>query len=189
MPRILHIILDRDGVLNQETNGRYITSPEQWSWIPGVVSSLAALYHHGCRLSVATNQSCVGRGLINEATLSRIHRRMQDDVSEKGAHFAAVYWCPHTPDAGCRCRKPKGAMLERAIRDAAIEPSSTIMIGDASSDLLAARSAGVSAWLVRTGKGRQTENQVRDGNLSELDPDSILVFNDLPEACKVILTT
>jgi len=155
---IRHAIVDRDGVLNVEAPaGGYVLSPDAWVWLPRALDGLAWLHRHGVRVSVATNQSPVGRGLISPATLDAIFERMCKDAAAVGGKIARVYVCPHAPTDRCSCRKPAPALLLEAIAESGIPASETVFIGDAPTDLAAARNAGVQGWLVRTGKGRDTE--------------------------------
>jgi D-glycero-D-manno-heptose 1,7-bisphosphate phosphatase len=156
--RFRHLILDRDGVLNREAeNSGYITRPEQFEWLPDALAGLRALHHAGVRVTVATNQSGVGRGLVSLEQLSAIHRLMQEDVTAHGAALAAVLFCPHAPEALCECRKPAPGLIRAAIAASDLAAEHSLVVGDDLRDLQAATRAGVSAALVRTGKGRFTE--------------------------------
>src|SRR5687767_1464361 len=109
---IQHLILDRDGVLNVElSNGYCLTQPDQFEWLPGALSGLRLVSQMGILISVATNQSAIGRGLMTASDLDTIHRRMCDEARCAGATIAAVRYCPHAPDANCACRKPNAAMI------------------------------------------------------------------------------
>jgi D-glycero-D-manno-heptose 1,7-bisphosphate phosphatase len=154
--QVLHVILDRDGVLNEEAPARgYITRPESWRWVPGSLQALALFANAGIRVSVATNQSGVGRGLMTLADLDAVHARMMREAATAGGRIDAIYACPHAPDAGCRCRKPQPGMILEAVAASQIPASRTLVVGDADRDLEAARGAGVAAALVLTGKGRE----------------------------------
>jgi D-glycero-D-manno-heptose 1,7-bisphosphate phosphatase len=151
-----HVILDRDGVLNREGEG-YVVEPAEFQWLPGALAGLAILRRAGLYLSVATNQSGVGRGLMSLEQLDIVHERMQQDAQAHEASLDAVLVCPHAPEAGCSCRKPASGLIEAAIARSGIAAADTLVVGDDHRDLEAARGAGVVAALVRTGKGRQTE--------------------------------
>jgi D-glycero-D-manno-heptose 1,7-bisphosphate phosphatase len=153
-----HVILDRDGVLNREAEASgYVLEPAQFHWLPGALEGLATLRRAGLRISVATNQSGVGRGLMSLEALAAVHERMQDEAARAGGALDAVLFCPHAPEAGCDCRKPAPGLIHAAIAAAGIPAAETLLVGDDKRDLDAARRAGVSAALVRTGKGRNTE--------------------------------
>jgi D-glycero-D-manno-heptose 1,7-bisphosphate phosphatase len=188
MPRFNHVILDRDGVLNEEGPGGYVTKPSQWKWMPGALDTLSVLARAGICLSIATNQSCVGRGIIDIAGLDRVHGKMTADAARQGIYFDGIYYCPHRPDAGCRCRKPMPGLLETAICKTGIPAIETVFIGDAATDLQCARAAGITAWMVRTGKGKDTETMLRQGEIPRIVSADIRVFDDLTRVCDAVLS-
>jgi D-sedoheptulose 7-phosphate isomerase len=156
-----HVIVDRDGVLNEEAaDGGYVLSPSEWRWIAGAPEALARLTRAGLRVSVVSNQSAVGRGLMAEGQLSAVHARMQAEAAAAGGRIDAVFVCPHAPDAGCDCRKPAPGLVLEALRHSALPASETVLVGDDLRDLEAAAAAGIAAVLVRTGKGRATEAKI-----------------------------
>jgi phosphoheptose isomerase len=156
---IKHVIVDRDGVLNEELGGgAHLSDPDRFQWVPGALNALADLRTLGVRVSVATNQSGIGRGLVSELELDAVHRKMTFDANVAHASIDAIYYCPHAPDAQCACRKPAPGLILAAITQSGISAANTLVIGDASRDLEAARSAGTHAVLVRTGKGRMHES-------------------------------
>lgn len=168
--RVRHVILDRDGVLNEEAPDRgYVRSPEEWRWIPGALEGLAMLAGTGIRVSVATNQSGVGRGLMTNDDLDAVHARMLEDAASAGGVISAVFVCPHAPADGCRCRKPSPGLIEAAIEASAIEPAATLLVGDDIRDLQAARAGGVGSVLVLTGKGRQAAATLTAGPVPVYD--------------------
>jgi D-glycero-D-manno-heptose 1,7-bisphosphate phosphatase len=155
---IRHVILDRDGVLNYEApEGSYVTEPAQFRWLPGALEALALLRRAGLRLSVATNQAGVGRGVMSRAQLAAVHAHMQAEAAAHGAALDAVLYCPHAPEEDCSCRKPAPGLIAEAVARSGIPAAESIVVGDDQRDLDAARRAGVAAALVRTGKGRRTE--------------------------------
>lgn len=173
-PCISHVLLDRDGVLNIEpADGGYVLDWSQWRWQPEALAGLRALHDAGIRVSIVTNQSAVGRGLMTRTELDQIHRRMRAEAEQAGARIDAVYACPHAPAAHCDCRKPAPGLLQRAIDDAGIPAQRTLMVGDDLRDVQAARSAGVPACLLRTGKGAHAAARI---NALEVP-----VFDDLSE--------
>jgi len=173
------VIVDRDGVLNVDAK-ESIKSPEEWVPIEGSLDAIAALNDAGFRVVVATNQSGVGRGLIDMLTLNRIHRKMIDALRAVGARIDAIFYCPHAEEKGCDCRKPKPGMLLDIGRRFGVDLTKVPAVGDARRDLLAAKAAGAIPMLVRTGKGEQT---LEEGDL----PDHTLVFADLAEASAYII--
>lgn len=156
---ICHVILDRDGVLNLEpSDGGYVARPDQFHWLPGARDAIVTLSGAGMRVSVATNQSGIGRGLMSEHDLAAVHDKMTAEVREARGSIDAIFYCPHAPEAGCSCRKPLPGLIESAIAASGISHEHTLLVGDAARDLEAARSAGVRAALLRTGKGREHES-------------------------------
>jgi phosphoheptose isomerase len=156
---VKHIIVDRDGVLNVELEGgAYLGDPTRFQWLPGALHALADFRAHGVRVSVATNQSGIGRGVISERQLELVHQKMISDAKAADGSIDAVFHCPHAPDSQCPCRKPEPGLILTAIAQSGISLADTLVIGDAARDLAAAHSAGARAALVRTGKGRQYES-------------------------------
>jgi D-glycero-D-manno-heptose 1,7-bisphosphate phosphatase len=179
--RVRHLILDRDGVLNREAPaGEWLCDPQSFHWLPGALEGLAQLARAGARLSVATNQSGVGRGLMTLEQLSAVHARMQADAVRCGAPLDAVLYCPHAPDSGCECRKPAPGLILAAIERSGISTAHTLVVGDDARDIEAARRAGVSAALVRTGKGGATELQ--------LHADPVPTYDDLLQLARALLS-
>jgi len=147
------VFLDRDGVLI-ENREDYVREWSQVFVYPKTYLSLLRIQTAGYKIVVVTNQSAVGRGLISVQTAEEINVRLIASIRENGAHVDQVYMCPHQPDEGCDCRKPKPGMILQAIRELDLDPSRSWMIGDAWSDLLAGQSAGVRGLImVKTGRG------------------------------------
>lgn len=151
------VILDRDGVINQDSDA-YIKSLDEWVPYPGAIAAIARLSRAGWTVAVATNQSGIARGLYDTAALDQMHRRLTELVSAAGGEIAMIAYCPHGPDDGCDCRKPRAGLLAR-IRDAlGLENlTGTWLVGDSLRDLQAGERMGCRRVLVRTGKGRSTE--------------------------------
>lgn len=167
---VRHVIFDRDGVLNAEPpDGGYVTDWTQWRWLPGALEGLAMLGSEGVCISVATNQSCVGRGLVTRGELDDIHARMVDEATQAGAVIDHVLVCPHAPAQGCACRKPAPGLLLEALEASGIPRHATIAVGDDVRDLQAAKSAGIPAALVRTGKGSLAEASITGAEVPVFD--------------------
>jgi D-glycero-D-manno-heptose 1,7-bisphosphate phosphatase len=180
---VRHLIVDRDGVLNAEpAGGEFVREPAQFHWLPGSLEALARLSAARIRVSVASNQSGVGRGLMSPAELARVHARMTDSAAAAGGAIDAIFCCPHAPDAGCECRKPAPGLVLAAIRASGIEPAATLVVGDDARDVAAARAAGVAAALVRSGKGRTVERALADPTLPVYDDLGQLVGQLLLDA-------
>lgn len=173
------VILDRDGVINHDSPS-FIKSPEEWRPLPRSLDAIAWLTQADYRVVVATNQSGVGRGLFEMATLNAIHDKMHRAVAQAGGRIDAVFYCPHSTDASCGCRKPKPGMLEEISRRFSTKLEGVPCIGDSLRDLQAAVAAGAQPMLVLTGKGEETR---REGGL----PAGTRVFADLADAVKSLL--
>jgi D-glycero-D-manno-heptose 1,7-bisphosphate phosphatase len=149
------VVLDRDGVINLDSD-QYIKSPEEWTPIAGSLEAIARFTQAGFHVVVATNQSGVGRGLFDMATLNAMHEKMHKAVNQAGGRIDAVFICPHTQDAGCACRKPQPGMLLEIAERFNVDLSQVPAIGDSLRDLQAASAAGARPVLVLTGKGERT---------------------------------
>lgn len=149
------VILDRDGTINIDSDD-YIKSSNEWWPLPGSLEAIALLTRHGFKIVVVTNQSGVGRGLFDLATLEQIHAKMRNLVDEAGGAIEAIYFCPHGPDDICDCRKPKDGLFRRFVADYAANLYQVFAVGDSLRDLQAAESAGARPVLVKTGKGEKT---------------------------------
>ena len=141
------VILDRDGVINRDSS-EYIKQPAEWIALPGSLDAIARLTRAGWTIAVATNQSGVGRGLFTEATLRRIHQHMLARIEAAGGRVAGVFYCPHRPDAGCDCRKPRPGLLEQAAAALGRSLEDVPYVGDKLSDVQAAVAAGARPILV-----------------------------------------
>lgn len=152
------VFLDRDGVINEEDG--IIRSAGQLRLVPGSGEAIARLNRAGLPVIVITNQPVVARGWCTEEELGRLHDHLRDLLRAHGATLDAIYYCPHHENADdpayrtiCECRKPRAGLILRAARDFDLDLPRCVMIGDRTVDIEAARSAGTSAWLVRTGYG------------------------------------
>jgi D-glycero-D-manno-heptose 1,7-bisphosphate phosphatase len=170
------VILDRDGVINFDSD-QYIKSPSEWRPIPGAIEAIARLNQNGYRIAVATNQSGIGRGLFDMATLNAMNDKMMELVFRQGGRIDALFFCPHTAVEDCNCRKPRTGMLEEIAARFHTELKGVPAIGDSLKDLQAAEAVGAQPILVLTGKGTQTRDQ---GGM----PKKTLVFDNLAEASK-----
>ena len=150
------IILDRDGVINFDSD-QFIKSPEEWKPIPGSLEAIARLNQAGYRVVVATNQSGIGRGLFDMPMLNAIHDKMHKACSLVGARIDAVFYCPHTAESNCHCRKPKAGMLEEIAARYNISLAGVPAVGDSLRDLQSAVTVGAQPFLVLTGKGSKTQ--------------------------------
>ena len=172
------VMIDRDGVINEDS-GEFIKSVAEWRPIAGSLEAIASLHRAGWQVAVVTNQSGVGRGLYDEATLAKIHEHMRERVRAAGGELAGVYYCPHLPDAGCDCRKPKPGMFRALERELRVSVVGAPYIGDRISDVEAAEGVGARPMLVRTGTGAAT--------VALLGARRVPVFDDLAAAARSLL--
>ncbi|BAN36369.1 D,D-heptose 1,7-bisphosphate phosphatase [Sulfuricella denitrificans skB26] len=179
MPPIKLIILDRDGVVNYDSD-HFIKSPEEWRPIPGSLEAIARLNQAGFKVVLATNQSGVGRGLFDMAMLNEIHDKMHKTLAQVGARIDACFFCPHAADSDCGCRKPKPGMFQEIAARFNMSLAGVPCIGDSLRDLQASAEVGGQPILVLTGKGMKTHEK---GGL----PENTLVFADLGEAVKHVI--
>ncbi|HUL55680.1 MAG TPA: D-glycero-beta-D-manno-heptose 1,7-bisphosphate 7-phosphatase [Usitatibacter sp.] len=173
------VILDRDGVINFDSD-LYVKSPSEWRPIPGSIEAIARLYQSGYRVAVATNQSGIARGLFDMATLNAINDKMMEMVFRQGGRIDALFFCPHTADENCNCRKPRTGMLEEIATRFHADLKGVPAIGDSLRDLQAADAVGAQPILVLTGKGRVTQEA---GGM----PKKTLVFDDLAGASRHLI--
>ncbi|MEW6120017.1 MAG: D-glycero-beta-D-manno-heptose 1,7-bisphosphate 7-phosphatase [Pseudomonadota bacterium] len=173
------IILDRDGVINFDSD-QFIKSPDEWKPIPGSLEAIARLTREGWRVVVATNQSGLARGLFEMATLNAIHAKMHKAAAQAGGRIEAVFYCPHSAEMNCDCRKPRAGMLNEIAARYGSDLKGVPAVGDSLRDLLAAESVGARPLLVKTGKGEHT---LAAGGLPKDTP----VFEDLGAAVEHIL--
>ena len=164
------IILDRDGVINQDSDA-YIKTLDEWIPIPGSIDAVARLSKAGWTIAVATNQSGIGRGYYTEAMLERMHERLRELVAEQGGKVDLIRHCPHSPDAGCDCRKPAPGLFRQVAHTLQTELAGVPTVGDSLRDLEAGVAVGCVPYLVRTGKGHSSQHK--------LLPEGTRVFDNL----------
>ncbi|WP_298835274.1 D-glycero-beta-D-manno-heptose 1,7-bisphosphate 7-phosphatase [uncultured Piscinibacter sp.] len=145
------VILDRDGTINEDRDD-YVKSPEEWVPIPGALEAIARLNHNGWHTVVATNQSGIGRGLFDMATLNAMHLKMHQMLAKHGGRIDAVFFCPHTPEDHCDCRKPQPGLFRQIGERFAVDLTEVQVVGDVLRDLQAGVEVGCEPHLVRTGK-------------------------------------
>ncbi len=173
------VILDRDGVINKDSVN-FIKNPNEWIALPGSLEAIALLNQSGFRVAIATNQSGIARGLLDMATLNAINDKMHRALAQMGGRIDAMFYCPHTADDNCECRKPKTGMILDIGRRFSVELSEVYAVGDTLRDLRAFADAGCKPILVRSGKGEET---LAAGSL----PPNMLIFADLNEAAQHII--
>ncbi len=174
------VILDRDGVINEDSEN-YVKTPEEWCPIPDSLEAIAKLHQADWRIIVVSNQSAVGRGLITLEALGRIHRKMDFALDELGARIDGLFFCPHTPGARCNCRKPKPGLLKDIERRLHVELTGVPFIGDTQKDVAAAKAVGARPMLVLTGKGKATAQ-------ARTFPRDVPVYENLAAAADALLS-
>lgn len=173
------VILDRDGVINQDSS-KYIRSPEEWIPIPGSLDAISRLNRAGYRVVIASNQSAIARRLFDIDTLNRIHETMHRQLAEVGGHVDAIFICPCLPKDNCECRKPKPGMLLEISERLRTPLEKVAYIGDKLIDVQTARAAGARPFLVKTGDGKKTLK-------SKEKLDDVAVFENLAEAADTLI--
>ena len=174
------IVLDRDGVINQDSE-EFIKSEDEWQPIPGSLEAIAALTGAGFTLAIASNQSGLARGLFDQAALDTMHAKMLGLVHEAGGHISRIVFCPHGPNEGCDCRKPRPGLLEQLAKHFDTSLAGVPVVGDALRDLEAAAAAGARPVLVRSGKGRKTEAALPERFAG------VAVYDDLAAAARALV--
>ncbi len=151
------IILDRDGVINEDLFG-YVTSKDEFKPIKGSLEAIANLTQAGFLIAIATNQACINKEIINEAKLNEVHNYMMGLVEEKGGKINFIAFCPHLPEENCDCRKPEVGLLNKIEKQFECSLRGSFFIGDKESDILCAEKFGCIPILVQTGYGAKTFN-------------------------------
>ena len=172
------VILDRDGVINHDSD-EFIKAPDEWRPIPGSLDAIARLTQSGWRVLVATNQSGIGRGLLDMASLNAIHAKMHRAVNPAGGRIEAVFYCPDTDESHSPCRKPNPGMFHAIAERFNVALDAAPCVGDSLRDLQAAVAVGGQPILVLTGKGRKTRAA---GNL----PAGTTVHSDLAAVAQAL---
>ncbi len=177
------ILLDRDGVISEQT--AFVNRPEELVLVDGATEAIARLNRAGLPVAVITNQGGIAMGYLTEDDLAAIHERLKQLLAEGGAHVDGIYYCPHHARAtvpayavDCSCRKPNIGMLEQARDELGIDLSKSVLVGDATTDILAGIRAGCATILVETGFGGKNGK-------AEATPDAVVA--DLPAAVDLIL--
>ncbi|MBT8420836.1 MAG: D-glycero-beta-D-manno-heptose 1,7-bisphosphate 7-phosphatase [Gammaproteobacteria bacterium] len=169
------VILDRDGVINEDSEN-FIRTADQYIALPGAMAAIARLSNNGYTVAVATNQSGIAPGLLTLRDLAGIHDKLQQLAIAAGGEISKIVFCPHGPDDDCECRKPKAGLMNQLI-DALGTPETCFMVGDNLRDLQAGMAVNAIPLLVKTGKGNRTiaNSSLPHGSL----PEGTLIFDDL----------
>lgn len=176
--RVGCIFVDRDGTLVEDRG--YAFRVEDYARLAGAAEGLRLLHAAGWPIAVVTNQSGIGRGYFTEADFRRFQRHLEEDFAAQGVPLAASYFCPHTPEDACSCRKPAPGLLKRAARELGVELGTSWMLGDTPADVETARRAGCRAVYLLTGQGRRHRAEL---------PAGVPVAEDLVAAAQLILAS
>lgn len=168
------VILDRDGTINVDSLD-YIKSADEWEPLPGALEAIARLNHAGWHVVVVSNQSGLGRGLFEVSDLNEIHAKMHRQLADAGGRLDAIFYCPHTPDDACACRKPAPGLFEQIGERYGIHLKGVPAVGDSARDLVAAVAVGCEPHLVLTGKGEVHKGR----SLPDVFPAQTTVHADL----------
>ena len=160
-PVVKLVILGRDGILN-DFRDDHVKAPEEWYQIPGALEAVSRLNHAGWHVVVATNQSGIGRGMIDMAQVNAVHAHMLKLLAAVGGRVDAVFFCPHTPEDQCDCRKPLPGLLRDIGKRYGMDLKHVPLVGDTLRDLQAAHAAGCEPHLVRSGRAANLDSAALD---------------------------
>lgn len=150
MPDRRFVLLDRDGTVIVDRH--YLGDPDGVTLLGGAAEGLRRITGLGLGLAVVSNQSGVGRGYLTIDAVTRVNARMTEILAAEGVRLDGVYFCPHAPDAGCRCRKPRPGLVERAARELDFDPARGFVVGDQPSDVALGHAVGATTFLLRSGQ-------------------------------------
>ena len=168
------VFLDRDGTLIHDRPGHYLRQPGKLKLYPCTAEALRLLRSAGYRLVVLSNQSGIGRGYLDHAVLRLIHARLRRELRARGARLDGIYFCPHGPDAGCPCRKPKPLLARRAMRELGLTLRGGAVIGDKKADMDLARGLGIPGLMVKTGHWRSQRARYGGGLGAAVETGNVL---------------
>lgn len=185
------VLVDRDGVINEDPIGGYVTCAEDFRFLPGVLPALSRLSRAGFEIVVISNQAGVGDGIFTQKELDRVNAKMVDVLRRRGVNLRAVYYCTHGKTAGCRCRKPGTGLLERAQEEISFRKEDTYFIGDKTSDLEAGARFGIPTILVQTGYGAgalaELERAEKSSSSVKAAPKPAFVAKNVSQAVRFLI--
>ncbi len=170
------IFLDRDGVINR-LRLDYVKSWKEFQFLPGVLQAIRRLARTEYPIVVITNQSAIGRGMTTQENVQDIHRHMEEAINVAGGRLDGIYYCPHVPEHGCDCRKPRPGLVLQAAEDLNLDLGASWIVGDNHCDIEVAREVGAHPVLVKTGHGSQA--------MKEMELGHALIFDDLVQMVDV----
>jgi D-glycero-D-manno-heptose 1,7-bisphosphate phosphatase len=177
------VILDRDGTLNEDS-AEFIKSEAEWNPLPKALEAVARLNHAGWHVVVASNQSGLGRGIFDMSALNAMHAKMHKLLAAVGGRIDAVFYCPHSPQQACQCRKPKPGLFEQIGERYGVDLKGVPCVGDSERDLVAGASVGCEPHLVLSGKAAA----LRGKNLPETFPKGTRSHESLAAFAEYLLS-
>ena len=178
------IFLDRDGTINRE-RADYVKCWEEYEWLPGARAALAVLAQLHIPILIVTNQSAIGRGILDRDLLSAMHERVRAGAAAAGGRIDQFFVCPHAPAEQCSCRKPKPGLLLQAAAAYHLDLANCIMIGDSITDLQASEAAGCRCILLRSGRqGNALDSMVA----MQANKPAVPILDDLAAAARLLVT-
>ncbi len=174
------LILDRDGVINHDSDD-FVKTPDEWLPIDGSIEAIAKLSSAGFTVAVATNQSGIGRKLVDKPAIEAMHEKLRALVKDAGGDVGRIVYCPHHPDDGCDCRKPAPGLYQKLSRQYGVPLDGVPIVGDSERDLVAARAVNARPILVLTGKGGKTNADLQQRG------DRVETFADLDAAAAALI--
>jgi len=174
------VFLDRDGTVNEEVH--YLSDSKDLKLLPRVAEAIKMFNDAEYKVIIITNQSAIAKGFLTIEKLNEIHEKLLTLLNKKGAKIDAIYYCPHHPNEGCMCRKPKPGLLLKASKEHNIDLNRSYMVGDKLTDIEAGKRAGCKTILVKTGYGKEEIIKINTDNC----PD--FITDNLYEAAKIIIS-
>lgn len=174
------VILDRDGVINHDSS-EFVKTADEWLPLDGSIDAIAALSQAGFTVAIASNQSGLARGLFDSVALDEMHEKMRGLLAAAGGQVEHIAICPHGPDDGCDCRKPRPGLLQQIARRFDVDLTDAAVIGDSLRDIQAASAVSARPMLVRTGNGEKTEKALPE-SLAHIE-----IYDDLAAAAHALI--
>lgn len=178
------ILLDRDGIINERIHPGYVTRWDEFRFVAGIREAIAELAGLGLPLIVVSNQAGVGKGLVTGGSLCELTNRFVTEVKNSGGRIDAVYYCQHTPEENCACRKPRTGLLTRAAEDWRLDLSRSVLIGDSANDLEAARAANCKSIFLAS---KLHHESLRVGELAQMADVMIRDVAEMPNIVQQLL--
>lgn len=172
------VFLDRDGTLIEEVN--FLATVEETELFSFTIEALKLFRDAGFLLFITTNQSGIARGYFDASAVNAIHAKIQNELKANSLRIESFHFCPHFPDAGCKCRKPNTGMIEQALENFDVDLSQSWMIGDKILDIEMGFNAGTKTALVKTGYGKEHQDELTR------KPD--IIAENLLQAAKLVIS-